>query len=182
VTAVKDSQVLFLPTTAFVKAIDEHPKIAKSVTDALCSAYAYMNYPVDSIVRNCILQCPLECNSTEFSNALTSQAVAGTLFAALVKSRPVYASDFTTTTPINDVTTSNKFVELNLYYDSLTYTTSTDSPSMDIVAFLANVGGTLGLFLGISLLSVCELIHVIIESGILVRHRLKNSQKTATKA
>jgi CRP-like cAMP-binding protein len=37
VTAVKDSQVLFLPTTAFVKAIDAHPKIAKSVTDALCN-------------------------------------------------------------------------------------------------------------------------------------------------
>lgn len=36
VTAVKDSQVLFLPTTAFVKALDEHPKIAKSVVDALC--------------------------------------------------------------------------------------------------------------------------------------------------
>jgi hypothetical protein len=28
---------LFLPTTAFVKAIDAHPKIAKSVTDALCN-------------------------------------------------------------------------------------------------------------------------------------------------
>jgi CRP-like cAMP-binding protein len=37
VIAVKDSQVLFLPTTAFVKAIDEHPKIAKSVTNALCN-------------------------------------------------------------------------------------------------------------------------------------------------
>jgi len=36
VTALKDSQVLFLPTTAFVKAIDEYPKIAKSVVDALC--------------------------------------------------------------------------------------------------------------------------------------------------
>lgn len=36
VTALKDSQVLFLPTSAFVKSIDEHPSIAKSVINALC--------------------------------------------------------------------------------------------------------------------------------------------------
>ena len=36
VTALKDSQVLFPPTSAFVKSIDEHPSIAKSVINALC--------------------------------------------------------------------------------------------------------------------------------------------------
>jgi hypothetical protein len=160
------------------------PNVCDNLDKIWCTFKAFLNdyIPNDYSTKYCLPKCPLECNSTEFSYALTSQAVVGTLFAALVKSRPVYASDFTTTTPINDVTSSNKFVELNLYYDSLTYTTSTDSPSMDIAAFLANVGGTLCLLLGISLLSVCELIHVIIESGMRVRHRFKNSQKTATKA
>ena len=33
---------------------------------------------------------------------------------------------------------------------------------MDIVALLANIGGTLGLFLGVSLLHFCEPIEVLI--------------------
>ena len=36
VTTLKDCQVLFLPTHAFARAIEEHPSIAKSVTNALC--------------------------------------------------------------------------------------------------------------------------------------------------
>jgi hypothetical protein len=39
----------------------------------------------------------------------------------------------------------------------------TETPSMDVVALLANIGGTMGLFLGMSLLHVCELAEVFIE-------------------
>ena len=50
-----------------------------------------------------------------------------------------------------------------MYYDSLSFVSSEDTPSMDIVALLANVGGTLGLFLGISVLSLFEALHVLVE-------------------
>jgi len=42
---------------------------------------------------------------------------------------------------------------------------------MDILMLLGNIGGTLGLFLGVSLLSVCELVHVMIESCLIVKDR-----------
>ncbi len=71
-------------------------------------------------------------------------------------------------------------MQLLLYYDSLTFTSSTDTPSMDMVAFLGNIGGTLGLLLGISLLSVCETIHVLIETGFLLKQRLQNKHNTAS--
>jgi hypothetical protein len=57
-------------------------------------------------------------------------------------------------------------------YDKLSYTSSEDSPSMDIVALFGNVGGTLGLFLGLSVLSFCEVLHVIFESCIHFNHRI----------
>ena len=34
---------------------------------------------------------------------------------------------------------------------------------MDIAALLGNIGGNLGLFLGMSMLSVCEIIEILIE-------------------
>ena len=69
-----------------------------------------------------------------------SQAYSGILFEALVKSNKVYSNDFTQT-PITQETTSNKFVQVILYYDSLTYTQSTDTPSMDIMSLFGNIGG-----------------------------------------
>jgi hypothetical protein len=132
---------------------------------------------IEPSVLNCLTHCPLECNSTEFKLSTTSQAYTGKMFEYIVKGTPEFASDFKSA--ITTETASNKFVQLNLYYDSLTFTTSSDTPSMDIVAFLGNVGGTLGLFLGVSVLSVCEFVHVIVESCILVSNRIKHKQKTS---
>jgi hypothetical protein len=48
---------------------------------------------------------------------------------------------------------------------------------MDIVGYLGSIGGTLGLFLGISVFSLCELIHVLVECCL----RAKQLFKTKTK-
>ena len=54
-------------------------------------------------------------------------------------------------------------VRMTVYNDSLSYTLSTESPKMDIVSLLANIGGNLGLFMGVSMFSLCELLEVLIE-------------------
>jgi hypothetical protein len=141
-----------------------------------CSFWEPFEGNVSSKIPNCIPQCPLECNSTEMSFTLTSQTFSGNGYAFLVNESHVLSSDFISS-PITDVTASNKFVQFFAYYDSLSFTSSEDSPSMDIVAFLGNIGGTLGLFLGICVLSVCEFIHVIVENCILVKDRLKQAKK-----
>ncbi len=45
----------------------------------------------------------------------------------------------------------------------MSYELSTESPKMDIVSMLASIGGNLGLFLGVSVFSLCELVEVAIE-------------------
>ena len=47
----------------------------------------------------------------------------------------------------------NKILELNVYYDDLSYTLIEEDKKMDLIDVMANVGGTLGLFLGVSFLS-----------------------------
>jgi hypothetical protein len=140
--------------------------------EVLCAYNALWDdiIPIEATIRECISKCPLECNSTQFTFTLTSQAYSGILFEALVKSNKVYSNDFTQT-PITEETTSNKFVQVILYYDSLTYTQSTDTPSMDIMALLGNIGGTLGLFLGVSVLSLCELMNLLVECFIFIKKK-----------
>jgi hypothetical protein len=137
-------------------------------------SYCAMNLPYDgelsSIIPDCIPKCPLECNSTDISYMLTSQSVSGVEFIKLIKENPTFLSDFNST-PLTVESTSKKFVQLYVYYDSFKYASFTDTPSMDIVMLLGNIGGTLGLFLGVSLFSVCEFVHVIVESCHIVKHR-----------
>jgi len=142
-----------------------------------------MKLPYDgefsSIIPDCIPKCPLECNSTDISYTMTSQSISGVGFIKLIEENPTFLSDFNST-QLTVESTSNKFVQLYAYYDSLKYASSTDSPSMDIVMLLGNIGGTLGLFLGVSLLSVCEFVHVMIESCLIVKHRFRTKKQLST--
>jgi hypothetical protein len=156
--------------------LDLYNVSCKSADESKCANWFFYHRNLSTIVQECMPQCPLECNSTEISYMLTSQTFSGNGYAYLVNESPVYSSDFTTT-PVTEATASNKFLQLFVYYESLSFTSSEDSPSMDIVAFLGNVGGTLGLFLGVSALSLCELIHLIVESCILLSTHSKNSHK-----
>jgi hypothetical protein len=64
---------------------------------------------------------------------------------------------------LNSDRAKESVVRINIFYDSLSYTLSTESPKMDVVSLLSNIGGNLGLFLGVSLISLCELIEALIE-------------------
>ena len=83
-------------------------------------------------------------------------------FVDYIKVNKNLSSDFIKT-PINPTTAANSVVKVNIFYDSMSYELSTESPKMDIVSVLASIGGNLGLFLGVSVFSLCELIEVAIE-------------------
>ena len=53
---------------------------------------------------------------------------------------------------------------------------------MDLISLLAAIGGHMGLFLGISVLSLFELVEVLIEMVYLYRHKQKNRVKTEPQA
>jgi hypothetical protein len=142
--------------------LDLYNVSCKNNAESYCANMIPYNGQLGTSVTNCIPKCPLECNSTQITHELTSQTFAGIGYAFIANQTSSILSDFNSS-KIDDASASNKFVQLHLFYDSLVFTSSVDSPSMDIVAFLGNIGGTIGLFLGISVLSVCELIHVLFE-------------------
>jgi hypothetical protein len=111
----------------------------------------------------CIPLCPLECNKTILKTSSSSFIdLSGELYYDFIKSRPNLLSDFVTT-PLSVETAKNSFTSMTFYYSTNSYKVTTESPSMDIVALLANIGGTLGLFLGISLIQICELVEILIQ-------------------
>ena len=111
----------------------------------------------------CSPYCPLECNSNEYQITTTFSQYPTRQYAEqnLIKN-PVIASKFQNEKLIYE-TIKQSVLSLNIYYDDLSYTESVESPKLEIVDLVSNIGGVMGVFVGASLLSFFEIIEVIIE-------------------
>ena len=93
---------------------------------------------------------------------MSSIKLLGDDYVDYIKNNENLLSDFIQT-PIDSASAANSVVKVNIFYESMSYELSTESPKMDIVSLLASIGGNLGLFLGVSAFSLCEVIEVAIE-------------------
>ncbi|XP_033755067.1 acid-sensing ion channel 4-A-like [Pecten maximus] len=75
---------------------------------------------------------------------------------------------------LNIDTLRNNFLKLDLYFEELSYEHIEEVPAYDSVQFLSDIGGTVGLFVGASVLSGVELIHLLVECFRYVLFRLRN--------
>ncbi|XP_052775053.1 amiloride-sensitive sodium channel subunit beta-2-like [Mya arenaria] len=55
------------------------------------------------------------------------------------------------------------FLRLNIYYEDLNYETIEEFPEIEVQQFLSDVGGAIGLWIGLSILSLCEVGQLLIE-------------------
>ena len=128
-----------------------------------CTNNIFSDEYISSYVpTECPKYCPLECNTTEFRISYSSAELFGDLCVDFINENPNLSEDFVNR-PINMETAKRSFAYFFVAYDSLTYSYSSESPSMDAVALLANLGGTLGLFMGISALTICEIFEIFFE-------------------
>jgi len=58
---------------------------------------------------------------------------------------------------------SKSYYGLRVYYEDLKYTLIKQQPKIELFGLISNVGGTLGLFLGFSFISLLELFEVLAE-------------------
>ena len=85
--------------------------------------------------------CEQECNSVEYSNTIS--------YASFPAARYMHKL-----TP--NVTNEQNLVALEVYFEDLVVERVEEQPAYDAVRLLADIGGQLGLFLGVSVLSVTE--------------------------
>ncbi|WAR23025.1 SCNuncharacterized [Mya arenaria] len=55
------------------------------------------------------------------------------------------------------------FLKLNIYYEDLNFETIEEFPEIEVQQFLSDVGGAIGLWIGLSILSLCEVGQLLIE-------------------
>jgi len=142
----------------------------KCAVSTYLSIYGRNNYPE----KNCLPHCPLECNSTQISSTTTSFELLGEVYEKFIRNNQNLSSDFLNTSITNEMI-KRSVVRVYVYYDSLSYTQSEKAPQIDIISLIANIGGNLGLFLGVSLFSVWEVVITLLE--IYFHKRQQNSSQ-----
>jgi len=82
----------------------------------------------------------------------------------------------------NDALTENdtesmfgNFVAVNVYFEDLNFELMEEEPLYNPVRFMSDIGGTMGLFTGASMLTYFEILHVIVEIGIFCCNRRRST-------
>lgn len=92
-------------------------------------------------VTKCSLQCPVECNSIRFSHTISLAEYPSKWLAVQSESHGLEPSER---------------LIVNVFYNEMFYSLIEDSPAITVDSLLALIGGSLGLFLGASFLTLLE--------------------------
>ncbi|CAF0767718.1 unnamed protein product [Brachionus calyciflorus] len=133
----------------------ESISLCQSDSEIRCTESNIENYFTDSNIINnvCLKQCPLECNGMKFSKFYSFNEFIN-------EQNNEDLNDFFNFTGTNRRQMKKDFASLNIYYETLNYEEITEKESIEFVDLLSNIGGIAGLFLGISFLSLVEIIEI----------------------
>ena len=110
----------------------------------------------------CLEFCPFECNRTRYVTDKEFLELNGLNYALEIVMNSKLSRDFVTKQTDKE-SGAQSFISLNIFYDSLSYEWTVEKEKMNVVDLLANVGGNLSLFLGVSIFTLLEIFEVLLE-------------------
>lgn len=125
----------------------------------------------------CNLYCPLECDSIKYISITSTAQYPSQWYSKLLKQ---YKQLIKTNNDNYEIIKMNT-LKMNIFYDDLVFTVSNELPAIRVQDELAKIGGQFGLFIGISFLSMVELLEILFEIIILLFNHFRKSfisQKT----
>jgi len=115
-----------------------------------------INYDKD---KNCHHLCPLECGTTQYKIFESKSLLADLTNIDEYSSEiiPQIKEKLNITVNSTEEFTKN-FLEIYFFFDSFKYTKISQTPKTTLSALISNLGGSTGLFLDLSFMSVCRAI------------------------
>jgi len=110
--------------------------------------------------EKCSQYCPLECESMNYIINTYNEQFPST---GSVSKKHNFPAEYNTYAEIK-----KHFIEIFVYYNDLKYTVISEEPKAELFNFISNIGGILGLFLGISFLSFIEIFEILFEILIII--------------
>lgn len=107
--------------------------------------------------------CPLECDSSKFLISSSVLDFPSKVYANVLKNDWRIQARFNNRKNVSQDELKRSILAINIFYDDLSYKRYSQLEKWLIIDLISNIGGTLGLFLGMSFLSFVELIDLIVQ-------------------
>jgi hypothetical protein len=121
----------------------------------------YIGYYSEFSFQDYEFLCPKECNSFNLDLTFSTKNHLKKQYIQRLRNNKNVISKYENITNITDETIEESFVSFDVYYNSLSFTQIDEVPVQTTLNIVSNIGGTLGLFLGMSLLSFIEVIELL---------------------
>ena len=136
----------------------------------------YIEFFSNEMSPFCRQSCPLECESV-FYNLFTSSADYPSLvYAQVLVDNPVIQAKYNDLSKLSYDSLKRTFMRVSIFYDDLGFVQYEETAKTDVVELVSNIGGTLGLFLGMSFLSFVEVFDILLQ--ICFKKRKESNSKT----
>jgi hypothetical protein len=147
-------------------------------------------FTVADLKNVCDSACPQQCNSVEYNLGVSMATYPSLSYLKSIQGTYLANEDGTPSSFFfpQDVDDANLlefarigFLKLILNYENLYYTSVDDSPKITSESLFGNLGGQLGLFIGLSILSFIEILELLIEFILIyIAHRKKQNVAPVT--
>ena len=124
----------------------------------------------------CADQCPAECYTTTYSFKSSIQAYPSQSYAYSMLKDASLLARFENKTNLDYETLKENILAVNVYFEALESTMIDEGKQMELVDLIASIGGTMGLFLGISVLSLFEIVEILLEILLSKTKKLKSNK------
>ncbi len=129
--------------------------------DLYNSLYYFSMFYIEEVSVRCE-DCPLECESELYSLTSSSLDYPTQIYAEMLAKQSVILNRFANITPTYDQL-KQSMVSVNINYNELGFTQIREKQKITTLDLVTNIGGTIGLFMGLSCLSFFELVEFAIE-------------------
>ncbi|CAF0860551.1 unnamed protein product [Brachionus calyciflorus] len=144
----------------FYNVIYKDRKPCTTIQEIQCSVETYTLLSQTNFKIEIKDKCPLECKTIKYNLIKSEGRYPSPAYGKDLKNNPRIKRLFNNLTNITLEHLRENTLALNIYYETLKQTEIEEYESMSIQILISTIGGTLGLFLGISLLSFFEFIEL----------------------
>lgn len=143
------------------------------------------NFFFESEIEKCYASCPSECFQVNYDLKVSSAKYPTKWYTSILKNSTNFQyllnqSLLGEEKNIDFLYLQQTMLMVNIFYDQMSYSLIEEQPELSIDALLAFIGGNLGLFLGISVLTVIEIIEFFfyLIYFVIVREKIFNLKKS----
>jgi len=120
------------------------------------------NYFYISNYTECLPLCPTECNTQEFKISTSFLTYPHLSNVKSLSENPIIKSKYENISNVTVNQLRESIVSVAIYYEDLSYTVISKEPKISLLDLISSIGGIMGIFLGISFLSLLEIVEFII--------------------